>query len=201
MRKGTAGRVFGDLSVVIRRLPLHLGYARRAREYVTGSVSFQNSRKRFLDCGHISPVYFPHLDQWSGATKHERKVQHGSPFLRYFNRKVNRFSKSNGKMDRQVSEWVHGSLLDAQHQIQLARDSRALRRFKKTNAKSFKLKGDGHEAMLVVELCSYRGGNKATVMAVVTTQPTSVEPSVSRTIDVQKVIDEVRKELEKVVKG
>jgi len=65
---------------------------------------------------------------------------------------------------------------------------------------SFRLKKSSHPAEIAVELWPYRTGSKVVVEVDVELSPTATEPGV-RTINVQAFIDEVKKEVEAVVKS
>ena len=65
---------------------------------------------------------------------------------------------------------------------------------------SFHLKTGSHPAEIAVELWPYRTGSKVVVEVDVELSPTATEPGV-RTINVQPFIDEVKKEIEAVVKS
>lgn len=62
----------------------------------------------------------------------------------------------------------------------------------------YKLPAENGEVGVAVEVWPYRGGSKVGVTATVSLFPTSTEPGV-RTVDVKKIIDNVRKEIEKIV--
>ena len=65
---------------------------------------------------------------------------------------------------------------------------------------SFHLKLGSHPAEIAVEMWPYRTGSKVVVEVDVEMSPTATEPGV-RTINVQSFIDEVKKEVEAVVKS
>ncbi len=65
---------------------------------------------------------------------------------------------------------------------------------------SFHLKSASHPAEIAVELWPYRTGSKVVVEVDVELSPTATEPGV-RTINVQPFMDEVKKEVEAVIKS
>jgi hypothetical protein len=70
------------------------------------------------------------------------------------------------------------------------------------NAKKgfFTLAKNSASTELTVEIWPYKGGSKTVVIAKVPLHPTVVETG-KRTVDVKKVVDEAKQEIENIVKG